>query len=110
VFIVVLFSGVDSLSFLRCMILLQLERWSEVVKDYQALKRELPNDNEVAESLRQAQLALEKSRQMVYGTRFGVEVEQICSLDKFKAALASAGNYLNMLTQHFSCFIHTFFK
>lgn len=92
------------------MILLQLERWVEVVKDYKALKRELPNDNEVAESLRQAQLALEKSRQMVYGTRFGVEVEQICSLDKFKAALASAGNYLNMLTQHFSCFIHTFFK
>lgn len=109
-FIVVLFSGVDSLSFLRCMILLQLERWVEVVKDYKALKRELPNDNEVAESLRQAQLALEKSRQMVYGTKFGVEVEQICALDKFKAALASAGNYLNMLTQHFSCFIHTFFK
>ncbi|KAG4968845.1 hypothetical protein JHK87_034496 [Glycine soja] len=92
----------------------KLERWVEVVKDYKALKRELPNDNEVAESLRQAQLALEKSRQMVYGTKFGVEVEQICALDKFKAALASAGVSVvyfkeasNELCEELSPFINT---
>lgn len=73
--------------------MLQLERWADVIKDYQALKRELPNDNEVAESLRRAQLALEKSRLVVYGTKFGVEVEEISALDKFKAAIASAGNH-----------------
>lgn len=75
-----------------CMMLLQLERWAEVVKDYETLRRELPEDNEVAESLRQAKLALEKSR-VVYGTTFGVEVEEISALDQFKAAIASAGNF-----------------
>ncbi|KAK7401923.1 hypothetical protein VNO78_13792 [Psophocarpus tetragonolobus] len=92
----------------------KLERWAEVVKDYQALKRELPNDNEVAESLRQAQLALEKSRQVVYGTKFGVEVEQITALDKFKAAIASAGVSVvyfkeasNELCEELSPFINT---
>ncbi|XP_027343314.1 inactive TPR repeat-containing thioredoxin TTL3-like [Abrus precatorius] len=92
----------------------KLERWTEVVKDYQALKRELPNDNEVAESLHQAQLALEKSRQVVYGTKFGVEVEEISALDKFKAAIASAGVSVvyfkeasNELCEEISPFINT---
>ncbi|KAJ1424589.1 Thioredoxin-like superfamily [Sesbania bispinosa] len=90
----------------------KLERWAEVVKDYQALKRELPNDNEVAESLRQAQLALETSRG--YGTKFGVEVEEISSLDKFKTAIASSGVSLvhfkeasNELCEELSPFINT---
>ncbi|XP_061357776.1 inactive TPR repeat-containing thioredoxin TTL3-like [Gastrolobium bilobum] len=92
----------------------KLERWVEVVKDYQALKRELPNDNEVAESLRQAQLALEESRGVVYGTKFGVEVEEISALDKFKAAIASAGVSVvhfkeasNELCEEISPFINT---
>ncbi|KAK7272413.1 hypothetical protein RJT34_28993 [Clitoria ternatea] len=92
----------------------KLERWAEVVKDYQTLKRELPNDNEVAESLRHAQLALEKSRQLAYGTKFGVEVEQISALDKFKAAIASAGISVvyfkeasNQLCEEISPFINT---
>ncbi|KAE9588586.1 hypothetical protein Lal_00002950 [Lupinus albus] len=69
----------------------KLERWAEVVKDYEALKRELPDDIEVAESLRQARLALGKCRGVAYGTKFGVEVEEISVLDKFKAAIGSAG-------------------
>ncbi|CAL0323591.1 unnamed protein product [Lupinus luteus] len=69
----------------------KLERWAEVVKDYEALKHELPHDNEVAESLRQARLALGKSRELVSGTKFGVEVEEISVLDKFKAVIGSAG-------------------
>jgi len=90
------------------MIMLQLERWADVIKDYEALNRELPNDKEVAESLRRAQLALEKSRLVIYGTKFGIEVEEISALDKFKAAIASAGNYTNILTLQFSCFIGNF--
>ncbi|XP_020229443.1 inactive TPR repeat-containing thioredoxin TTL3 [Cajanus cajan] len=92
----------------------KLERWAEVVKDYQVLKHELPNNNEVAESLRQAQLALEKSRLVVYGTKFGVEVEEISALDKFKAAIASAGVSVvyfkeasNELCEELSPFINT---
>ncbi|KAK7324684.1 hypothetical protein VNO77_28438 [Canavalia gladiata] len=92
----------------------KLERWQEVVKDYRALKRELPNDYEVAESLHQAQLALDKSRQVVYSTKFGVEVEEISALDKFKAAIASAGVSVvyfkeasNELCEEISPFINT---
>ncbi|XP_047153397.1 inactive TPR repeat-containing thioredoxin TTL3-like [Vigna umbellata] len=92
----------------------KLERWADVIKDYQALKRELPNDNEVAESLRRAQLALEKSRLVVHGTKFGVEVEEISALDKFKAAIASAGVSVvyfkeapNKLCEEISPFINT---
>lgn len=92
----------------------KLERWAEVVQDYQALKRELPNDNEVAESLRQALLALEKSRAVVNGKKFGVEVEEVTALDKFKAAIASAGVLVvyfketsNELCEEISPFINT---
>ncbi|XP_057766430.1 TPR repeat-containing thioredoxin TTL1-like isoform X2 [Salvia miltiorrhiza] len=40
----------------------KLERWSEAVRDYEVLRRELPDDKEVAESLFHAQVALKKSR------------------------------------------------
>ncbi|XAR49551.1 hypothetical protein NMG60_11032797 [Bertholletia excelsa] len=41
----------------------KLHRWAEAVKDYDVLRRELPGDNEVAESLHRAQIALKKSQQ-----------------------------------------------
>ncbi|KAK6134675.1 hypothetical protein DH2020_031600 [Rehmannia glutinosa] len=41
----------------------KLERWSEAVRDYEVLRRELPDNNEVAESLFHAQVALKKSRE-----------------------------------------------
>ncbi|KAL0399462.1 UNVERIFIED_CONTAM: TPR repeat-containing thioredoxin TTL1 [Sesamum radiatum] len=50
----------------------KLERWSEAVRDYEALRRELPDDNEVAEALFHAQVALRKSRgEEVYNMKFG---------------------------------------
>jgi DnaJ family protein C protein 7 len=64
------------------------------------LKQLLPNDNEVADSLRRALLALEKSRRVVNGTKFGVEVEEITALDKLKAAIAYAGNLITFLFNH----------
>ncbi|KAK7290852.1 hypothetical protein RIF29_05585 [Crotalaria pallida] len=92
----------------------KLERWAEVVKDYEALKRELPYNNEVTESLCQAKISLEKSRGGVYGTKFGVEVEEISTLDKFRAAIVSAGVSVvhfketsNELCEEISPFINT---
>ncbi|CAJ2660584.1 unnamed protein product [Trifolium pratense] len=92
----------------------KLEIWAEVVKDYQALKHILPNDNDVADSLRRAVRALEKSRRVVNGTKFGVEVEEITALDKFKAAIAYAGVSVvhfkeapNELCEEISPFINT---
>ncbi|KAI7735869.1 hypothetical protein M8C21_017744, partial [Ambrosia artemisiifolia] len=70
----------------------KLDRWDESVKDYEILRRELPNNNDVAESLFHAQVALKKSRgEDVNNMKFGGEVELVTNLDQFKAAVASSG-------------------
>ncbi|KAL2496507.1 TPR repeat-containing thioredoxin TTL1 [Forsythia ovata] len=70
----------------------KLERWAEAVRDYEVLRRELPDDNEVAESLFHAQVALKKSRgEDVYNMKFGGEVESISDLEQFRAAISSPG-------------------
>ncbi|KAM0062507.1 putative tetratricopeptide-like helical domain superfamily, Thioredoxin domain-containing protein [Helianthus debilis subsp. tardiflorus] len=70
----------------------KLDRWDESVKDYEILRRELPNNNDIAESLFHAQVALKKSRgEDVNNLKFGGEVELITNLDQFKASTASSG-------------------
>ncbi|XP_031495117.1 TPR repeat-containing thioredoxin TTL1-like isoform X1 [Nymphaea colorata] len=70
----------------------QLERWSEAVRDYEVLRRELPEDSEVAEGLFYAQVALKKSRgEEVQNMKFGGEVEEISDTDQFRAAISSPG-------------------
>ncbi|XAR68280.1 hypothetical protein NMG60_11003357 [Bertholletia excelsa] len=70
----------------------KLERWAEAVRDYEVLRRELPNDNGVAESLFHAQVALKKSRgEEVHNLKFGGEVELVSGLEQFKAAISSPG-------------------
>ncbi|CAA2953464.1 TPR repeat-containing thioredoxin TTL1-like [Olea europaea subsp. europaea] len=70
----------------------KLERWTEAVRDYEVLRRELPDDNEVAESLFHAQVALKKSRgEDVYNMKFGGEVESVSDLEQFRAAISSPG-------------------
>lgn len=71
---------------------LQLERLSEAVRDYEVLRRELPDDKEVAESLFHAQVALRKSRgEEVHNMKFGGEVESVSGLEQFRAAVSSPG-------------------
>ncbi|KAL8505731.1 hypothetical protein ACS0TY_016810 [Phlomoides rotata] len=70
----------------------KLERWGEAVRDYEVLRRKLPDDNEVAESLFHAQVALKKSRgEEVYNMKFGGEVESVTGLEQFRAAISSPG-------------------
>ncbi|KAH1218357.1 TPR repeat-containing thioredoxin TTL1 [Glycine max] len=70
----------------------KLERWEEAVKDYEILRKELPNDNEVAESLFHAQVALKKSRgEEVTNLKFGGEVEEVSGLEQFRAAISLPG-------------------
>lgn len=70
----------------------KLERWSEAVRDYEILRRELPDDNEVAESLFHSQVALKKSRgEDVFNMKFGGEVETVSGLEQFRAAISSSG-------------------
>ncbi|KAA8523986.1 hypothetical protein F0562_010583 [Nyssa sinensis] len=70
----------------------KLERWAEAVRDYEVLRREIPDDNEVAESLFHAQVALKKSRgEEVYNMKFGGEVELVSGLEQFRAAISLPG-------------------
>ncbi|CAL0310677.1 unnamed protein product [Lupinus luteus] len=70
----------------------KLDRWEEAVKDYEVLRRDLPNDNEIAEALFHAQIALKKSRgEEVHNLKFGCEVEEVSGLEKFRAAISLAG-------------------
>ncbi|KAF6176073.1 hypothetical protein GIB67_000167 [Kingdonia uniflora] len=70
----------------------KLERWAESVRDYEVLRRELPGDNEVAEDLFHAQVALKKSRgEEVINTKFGGEVVEIFGLGQFRTAISSPG-------------------
>ncbi|KAM6573948.1 hypothetical protein CsatA_022275 [Cannabis sativa] len=70
----------------------KLERWEDAVQDYELLRKELPYDNEVAESLFHAQVALKKSRgEEVYNLKFGGEVEEVSGLEHFRAAVSLPG-------------------
>lgn len=70
--------------------MVQLERWAEAVRDYEVLRRERPGDSEVAESLHRAQVALKKSYgEGVHNKKFDGEVEEVSSLDKFRAVISS---------------------
>lgn len=72
------------------------------MRDYKLLRRELPGDDEVAESLQRAQIALQKSLGEEVGMNFGGEVEEISSLNKFKAAVSSPGEF-SVFTSSWCC-------
>lgn len=99
---------VTFLSFLLCMLFLfvtscfvdanllflqiQLERWADSVRDYEILRKELPRDNEVAEALFHAQVALKKyCGEDVHNLKFGGEIEEISGLEPFKEEVSSPG-------------------
>ncbi|KAI4388262.1 hypothetical protein MLD38_000605 [Melastoma candidum] len=70
----------------------KLERWEEAVRDYEILRREIPDDNEVAEALFHAQVALKKSLgEEITNMKFGGEVEEVQSLEQFKSAVSLQG-------------------
>ncbi|XWS44563.1 hypothetical protein CRYUN_Cryun15aG0057200 [Craigia yunnanensis] len=70
----------------------KLGRWADAVRDYELLRKELPGDNEIAESLHNAQVALKKScGVVVHNMKICGEVEEISSLDGFKTAISSSG-------------------
>ncbi|XP_038684941.1 inactive TPR repeat-containing thioredoxin TTL3-like isoform X2 [Tripterygium wilfordii] len=70
----------------------KLERWVEAVRDYEVLRKELPGDNEVSESLRCAKIALKKCRGAdVNNMKVSGVVEEIRTMDKFKAAISLPG-------------------
>ncbi|KAM0860152.1 hypothetical protein ACQ4PT_046733 [Festuca glaucescens] len=70
----------------------KLERWADCVRDYEVLRKELPADTEVAESLFHAQVALKTTRgEEVSNMKFGGEVETVTSIEQVRAAIHSPG-------------------
>ncbi|KAJ1264310.1 hypothetical protein BS78_09G253900 [Paspalum vaginatum] len=70
----------------------KLERWADCVRDYEVLRKDLPGDTEVAESLFHAQVALKTARgEEVSNMKFGGEVEDITSLEQLQDAIHSPG-------------------
>ncbi|XP_040376037.1 TPR repeat-containing thioredoxin TTL1-like [Oryza brachyantha] len=70
----------------------KLERWADCVRDYEVLRKELPADTEVAESLFHAQVALKTTRgEDVSNMKFGGEVEMVTSVEQLHAAIGSPG-------------------
>ncbi|GLU15284.1 hypothetical protein SLE2022_317860 [Rubroshorea leprosula] len=70
----------------------KLERWADAVRDYEVLRWKLPDDNDVSEALFHAQVALKKSRgEEVNNMKFGGEVEEISSIEQFRAAISLPG-------------------
>lgn len=70
-----------------CFCLSQLEEWAEAVRDYEILRKELPGDSEVAESLSRAQDALMKLRR---GDAY-VKPGDFFGSDHYKAVMHSPG-------------------
>lgn len=70
----------------------QLERWEEALKDYEVLRKYVPGDREVAQSIFYVQVELRKSRgQEIYNMKFGGEVEVVNNSDQFREAINSPG-------------------
>ena len=65
------------------------------MRDYEVLRKDLPGDTEVAESLFRAQVALKTARgEEVSNMKFGGEVEAVTSLEQLRDAIHSPGEFL----------------
>lgn len=65
------------------------------MRDYEVLRKDLPGDTEVAESLFHAQVALKTARgEEVSNMKFGGGVEEITSLEQLQDAIHSPGEFL----------------
>nr|GEY16725.1 TPR repeat-containing thioredoxin TTL1-like [Tanacetum cinerariifolium] len=72
----------------------KLEMWAESVKDYEVLRRELPDNNDIAESLFHAQVALKKS---LGEELHPLELPLFCSKQHL---IFNASRYLRFLTHY----------
>ena len=64
------------------------------MRDYDVLRKELPDDKEVAENLFHAEVALKTSRgEEISNLKFGGEVEEITGVEQFQAAVSLTGEF-----------------
>ncbi|RWW79623.1 hypothetical protein BHE74_00012076 [Ensete ventricosum] len=73
----------------------KLGQWVKSVEDCNEALRIQPSDNEVAEALFHAQVALKASRgEEVSNLKFGGEVEEVTGAEQFRAAVSLSGQHL----------------
>jgi hypothetical protein len=94
---------------------MQLEQWADALRDYEALKRELPGNVEVAKALSEVQLAFKKSLgEETYQMWYGGEVGEISSNDQFRKAVSCSGMHYGQfwvtVWRNFSWFTCTQFQ
>ncbi|PHT30669.1 TPR repeat-containing thioredoxin TTL4 [Capsicum baccatum] len=93
----------------------KLERWVEAVINYEVLRKELPYDNEVADTFSHSQVALKKSRgEDINNMKFAGEVELVSGLEQFQATISSPGAFAidfeaasNVQCKQISSILHT---
>ncbi|CAN8318070.1 unnamed protein product [Cochlearia groenlandica] len=69
----------------------KLGRWEDAVRDYEFARKELPGDNDVAESLERAKTALVNLSLESKSLGSNNEVEVVSTLDKFKSSVTLPG-------------------
>jgi thiol-disulfide isomerase/thioredoxin len=68
-----------------------MERWEQSLKDYEALRKEMPGNLEVAQAILEVQVAMKKlSRSGTEEKHLGVEIV-ICSNDQLREAISNHG-------------------
>jgi DnaJ family protein C protein 7 len=78
-----------------------MERWEQSLKDYEALRKELPGNLEVAQAILEVQVAMKKlSRSGTEEKHLGVEIV-ICSNDQLREAISNRGAKSSQFS-HFS--------
>ena len=76
----------------------QLEQWEDALRDYEVLRRELPNDMVVARGFFDLQVAMKKSRgEEIHKMRFGGGVEEVVDRDQFREVVNSPGSQAQTL-------------
>ncbi|CAM6061700.1 unnamed protein product [Sphagnum tenellum] len=69
----------------------KMERWEQSLKDYEALRKEMPGNLEVAQAILEVQVAMKKlSRSGTEEKHLGVEIV-ICSNDQLREAISNHG-------------------
>lgn len=85
-----------------------MERWDKAVRDYERLRKEMPGDLTIAQTLYEVQVALKKARgEVVDEVEHGGEVAEICSNEQLREAISQPGVYcVDFCVPTCHCFQH----
>jgi hypothetical protein len=84
---------------INTLVWIQMEKWDLSLKDFEALRKEMPGNTDVARALSEVQVAMKNSKGRGLGTeekqqqqRLGVEVN-VCSNDQLREEISNHGRH-----------------